>query len=551
MLLLLLPAILAAQPYELSIEISDAPERQWPKKEAFSDSLSVQKKVSDYLRALRADGHWGALINSADWTKNQLRLTVAKGPVIRWADITWDTTQNWILTKDPKLHRWSGQKLKGSQWLKWQQTLLETAENNGYPFARLEWKELEFQSDSLSGSLSFIPGPLILIDSINIRGYDQITEQMVANALGIKVGMPYSEKALRNIPAEIRDIEYLSMPRRPQVLFNKEKTVVFIYVEKEKANQFDGILGFNATEEKLTLTGNVYLRLLNTFNRGEELVLDWSSPGNTTQKLNIKGAYPFLFGWPWAIEGMLDLVKQDSSFLNLESQIGLRYFLSTRSSVSFSVLNKSSSRLAEETTEAVQDFNSVFYQGGFEWRTTDRRISPRQGQRFSLMSSIGERTRENSKATQIRGTLDFRNYWHFSRQWVLVNRIQAGVLSQDVLNNAPQQQFINELFRFGGILTLRGFDEQSLLLSNYQIGTAEIRLLSGQQSYFLAFVDFGRIQSLATQNAFENSVLGLGVGGAFSTPAGLLNLTYALGQRDNAGFQFNQAKVHIGLINSF
>ena len=132
-----------------------------------------------------------------------------------------------------------------------------------------------------------------------------------------------------------------------------------------------------------------------------------------------------------------------------------------------------------------------------------------------------------------------------------MNRIQAGVLSQDVLNNAPQQQFINELFRFGGILTLRGFDEQSLLLSNYQIGTAEIRLLSGQQSYFLTFADFGRIQSLATQNAFENSVLGLGVGGAFSTPAGLLNLTYALGQRDNAGFQFNQAKVHIGLINSF
>lgn len=547
----MIPVFAAAQPYTLSIELIDGPERQWPKDQVFSDSLTLQKEVSDFLRALRADGHWGAKIESDEWLNSRLKVVVAKGPSIRWASIEWDSTKNWILDKDPKLHRWARQQIKGSNWLQWQQDVLATAENNGYPFARLQWKRLEFKSDSLFGSLSFVSGPLILIDSINVRGYDELTEAMIANTLGLKAGMPYSEKTLRNIPQEIRDIEYLSMPRSPQVLFSRDKTVVFVYVEKKKANQFDGILGFNSNQDKLTLTGNVYLRLLNTFNRGEELILDWSSPGNTTQKLNIKGSYPFLFGWPWAIEGMLDLVKQDSSFLNLESQFGLRYFISTRSSMSFSVLNKSGSRLDEEASMAIQDFRSVFYQGGIEWRTTDQRISPKSGQRFSLLASIGERTREGTKTTQIRSTLDFRNYWHFSRQWVLLNRIQGGILSRDLFSDQPQEQFVNELFRFGGILTLRGFDEQSLLLSNYQIGTVELRLLSGPQSYFLAFTDFGRIESLANENQFEDWVLGLGVGGAFSTPAGLLNLTYALGQRDNSGLQFNQAKVHIGLINSF
>ena len=377
---------------------------------------------------------------------------------------------------------------------------------------------------------------------------------MTANLLGLRIGAPYSEKVLRDLGRTVADIEFLSMPRSPQVLFNREKTVIFTYIEKEKANQFDGILGFNTNEGEVTLTGNVYLRLLNTFNRGEEIILDWSSPGNTTQKLDLQASYPFLFGWSWAIEGGLDLLKQDSTFLNLQTNLGIRYFFNPRSSVSFSLENRSSSRLQSNADNSVTDYHSTFYNLGGRWRTTDRRVAPKNGQELQLQAGLGERNTIDSRNAQLRATLDFRNYWNFAPLLVLCNRVQYGRFDGNFQVSGLGPGYYNELFRFGGIKNLRGFDEQSLFIAEYLIGTVELRLLAGADGYFFAFTDFG---SLDPGSTFDVTIMvgqtawSLGAGAAFQTPAGFLNLTYALGRQSGNTFQFDQAKVHIGLVNQF
>lgn len=532
----------------------DVPERQWPFAQTFSDSISTEQALFDYLRALRADGHWAAQLDSASWRSNTLHAHATRGASVRWAEIQWSDESFALLPRDPKLHRWKNKSLAAAEWSKWQQRVLSNAENNGYPFARLEWDTLELRNDSLRGALRLTPGPLIRIDSVNVRGYEELTEAMVANLLGLKVGAPYSEKNLRDLRSVVGDVEYLSMPRNPQVLFSRDKTVVFTYLEKQKANQFDGILGFNTNDGEVTLTGNVYLRLLNAFDRGEELVIDWSSPGNTTQKLDLRVSYPFLFGWSWAIEGGLNLLKQDSSFLNLQTDLGIRYFLNTRASMSFSFQNKSSSTLGDEAIAGVSDYTSQFYNIGLRWRTTDRRVAPRNGQELDVRAGFGERNANDSSQTQYRLELDFNNYWQFADLLVLRNRFQYGRFDGDLSTSELGPSYYNELFRYGGIQNLRGFDEQSLFVSEYLIGTIELRLLTGVSGYFLAFTEFGFLQS-GTLIDFElpttGSVWSFGAGAAFQTPAGLLNLTYALGRQNEGSFQFDRAKVHIGLVNQF
>ena len=549
-----MPLGLSAQQLDLNIEVHDIPERDWPFDRSFADSLSTEQALYGYLRALRADGHWVARLDSAAWNESTLQAFITRGSLVYWAEIHWSDESFALLPRDPKLQRWKGRTLQANDWSKWQQRVLTSAENNGYPFARLQWDTLSPRNDSLRGSLTLNPGPYIRFDSVNVRGYDEITEAMVANLLDLKVGSPYSEKTLRDLQKVARDIEYLNMPRSPQVLFNRDKTVVFTYLEKQKANQFDGILGFNTNDGVVTLTGNVYLRLLNAFDRGEELVIDWSSPGNTTQKLDLRLSYPYLFGWSWAIEGVLNLLKQDSSFLNLQSDLGLRYFLNTKASMSFTYQTKSSSTLGDEAIFGVTDYTSRFYNIGLRWRTTDRRIAPRNGQELEVKFGLGERNANDSSQTQYNAEIDFKNYWQFTDLLVLVNRFQYGRFDGDIRSGGLGSSYYNELFRFGGIQNLRGFDEQSLFVSEYLIGTFELRLLTGSDGYFLAFTDFGFTQSgnlIEVTIPTTGSVWSFGAGAAFKTPAGLLNLTYALGRREGGTFQFDRAKVHIGLVNQF
>lgn len=539
---------------KLHITVSDLPERQWPLDRSFSDTLSTEKALFEEVRALRADGYWSARVLSTAWRGSTLEAQLERGQPIQWASVDWSDERFELLPTDPKLQRWSGKRWSGTDWIRWESRVLDLAENNGYPFARIDWQELAVSADSVSGVLAFEPGPYIRYDSVNVRGYDELTESMTANLLGLKAGAPYSEKTLSDLGQTVADIEYLSMPRSPQVLFNREKTVVFAYLEKEKANQFDGILGFNANDQGVTVTGNVYLRLLNAFNRGEEVIVDWSSPGNTTQKLDLKASYPYLFGWNWALEGGLNLLKQDSSFLNSSSNLGIRYFISPRSSVNFSFSSKSSSLLGDEAVAGVVDYSSSFYSVGLRLRTTDRRVAPKNGVRVDAQFGLGERRADDSRTTQLRTTVDAGSYWNFSSLLVLHNRIQFGRFDGQLQNAGLGPSYYNELFRFGGIQNLRGFDEQSLFIAQYLIGTVELRLLTGRDGFIFAFSDFGFLDpgQLFEINLPEGgSTWSFGAGAAFQTPAGLLNLTYALGRRSGSDFQLDQAKVHIGLINQF
>ena len=109
--------------------------------------------------------------------------------------------------------------------------------------------------------------------------------------------------------------------------------------------------------------------------------------------------------------------------------------------------------------------------------------------------------------------------------------------------------FRNELFQVGGYKTLRGFDEESIFASAYGIATAEYRYLIGQNSFLAAFVDYGVSANKSQGLNINNNFLGAGLGMAFETKAGIFNISYAAGKRDDDKFNLRQAKIHIGYVN--
>jgi hemolysin activation/secretion protein len=113
--------------------------------------------------------------------------------------------------------------------------------------------------------------------------------------------------------------------------------------------------------------------------------------------------------------------------------------------------------------------------------------------------------------------------------------------------------FRNELFQIGGYRLLRGFDEESQYLSQFAIGTIEYRLLyvTGLNSFFYALVDGGWGKTFEQQQKKDHTYFGTGLGLAFETRAGIFNLAWAIGKRDDTDLNLRKSKIHFGFVNYF
>jgi hemolysin activation/secretion protein len=110
--------------------------------------------------------------------------------------------------------------------------------------------------------------------------------------------------------------------------------------------------------------------------------------------------------------------------------------------------------------------------------------------------------------------------------------------------------FRNELFQLGGYRLLKVLMKNQYL-SQFAIATMEYRYLVGQNSFFYVLADggWGRNNSLNTNVNY--TYFGTGLGLAFETKAGIFNLAWAVGKRNDTELNLRQSKIHFGFVNYF
>ena len=147
------------------------------------------------------------------------------------------------------------------------------------------------------------------------------------------------------------------------------------------------------------------------------------------------------------------------------------------------------------------------------------------------------------KAYQMRVVATAAHYVPIGAQSTIKLGVNAGIYQSP-------SYFRNELFQIGGFRLLRGFDEESQYVSQYAIGTVEYRYRIGLNSYFFAFGDGGWGKHLLETTKTHNYI-GTGIGLSFETKAGIINLAWAVGKRDDTELNLRQSKVHIGFASYF
>ncbi|MFN8154548.1 MAG: BamA/TamA family outer membrane protein [Bacteroidia bacterium] len=444
--------------------------------------------------------------------------------------------------------------------------ILKYCTNNGYPFALVRLDSVVAENGHLSARLVLDRGPLMTVDTLVIRGNARITPAYLRNYLSLKTGEPFNESVFRKISVRIQEIPFLTEGRTPEIEFTKNTARPVLFLQARKASQINGVVGVqpdNAGSGKVFVTGDVRLRLHNSFGKAELLDLNWSNPMPRSQDLKIKFSLPFLFSLPVGVEGDLTLFKKDTIFLEINRQLGFRYFFAGNNSFRLFLGRKTSDLISAkgyENTTTLPSFADVAtntYGLGLQFQRLDYRLNPRRGFAVDFNAGAGVRTiTKNPKVNeQVYDSLDLRNTQYkgevtadfylpvFKRGVINIGTYAAWMEAENI--------FSNELYRLGGLRTLRGFDEQSISASSFVLWKAEYRFILEQNSYLLLFYNQAWYEDQSKPQLFSDTPYGYGAGITFETKLGIFSFTYALGSQQGNPVEFRSAKVHFGLINYF
>lgn len=504
---------------------------------SFTDSTFNCPQI---VQSLQAEGFWLASCNQKDSllvieANSPLKLGKLRLQKVKYLDDEDNYSGSNFLLTDQNLEN----QMQG---------IITKFNDLGYPFAVMEFTDYKIRNNTLDADFNLSTGPQIRLDSLVILGYDKIAKGILKYEIGYRSGMYYSDKRLKKIEQNISALPYLQAKRSPAVAFFRKNSILYLYLEKATNNQITGIVGLNTNAEgRTTLNGDFQLALQNTFNRGEEIGLRWRSPDESIEDFKLSFGYPFLFNSPIGLSTDIAIFRQDSSFVNRKINGQASYWLASNSYFLAAIEFTSSSALSANesiSTANLNDFSTTKIKLGIDLSTLNNRIVASSGYRIQAMGLSALRRTDASNINQFGWELKFENYWNFSGNWVYF----SGFLSEALFS---EQLFENELYRLGGIKTLRGFNELSFFSSAYGVFQNEMRFMLGAKDYLTVFGDLGYTEKKELTNLNPNWHLGLGCGINFQTKAGIFSLFLAVGKSNESNFDFRNTKVHISYINTF
>jgi len=389
----------------------------------------------------------------------------------------------------------------------------------------------------------------------------------LSNYLGIKSGDLYNEKLIRDIPIRIKELAFTDEYRTAEVEFGIEvnSTKLYVYVNHKKANDFNGIIGFMPDENtgELLITGDIELKLQNAIGKGEVVDVSWKKLQTQTQDLKARIQYPFLFDTPIGVDASLHIYRRDTTFSTVTTDLGIQYIFRGGDYVKVFWEQEQSNLIStfdlDIATELPEYADVVINSFGFgsKIEELDYRLNPTRG--FDIVGQVGfgnKEIRQNPsinpvlydslalKSTRTKGQVTARYFIPFFNRHTFMIGNQSGILVNDNL-------FTNELFRIGGLKTLRGFDEESIFASSYSIFTLEYRFILEENSYFSVFYDQGWYENQSSTTFITDTPFGFGTGITFDTKIGIFSISYALGKQFSNPILFRAAKIHFGFVNFF
>lgn len=535
----------------------------------------LRKKQYEY----QENGYLACSFDSIAIKDSVAKAVFFKGKQYRWAKLNFDKMPEAIrfhLNIVP--YQWKDKVISPKQLTALHQQVLQYCENNGFPFATTFLDNFKENKEGLEADFILEMGSLQKIDTIIIEGNADISFAYIQNYLGIHQGDVYDESRLRQISKRLSRLPFLKESKAWKMDFTIDKNKLFLFLDKQKANQIDGVLGLQPRTEstgKFLLTADFLMDLKNSLGYGEGIAVTYKNLEAQSPKFQAIVSAPYVLGTMFGIEGSFDLYKKDSSYRKLTSEVGLKYQLNSEDYIRLFYQNTNNRLITPDTHFILSlqqlppniDMNGHGFGVNVETNRTDNIFNPQKGILANItflanvrkiISNDAVLSLEHSSGADIKSLYQKANdnpyqfQIHALGAWYFpIYRMLSGKAAYQGGYFFGKELFQNELFQVGGFQSLRGFDENGFYVNHYQIATLELHFNIGGNSYFYAFSDNAFLESKYSDFYQKYYPISLGVGAHLDNNAGIFKIALGVGKHSGQPFGFRNAKVHFGYAAYF
>lgn len=383
------------------------------------------------------------------------------------------------------------------------------------------------------------------IDKIVLQGYEKVPKRFMKNLENEYQGKSYQEETLAKLAQSLQNHPFLILQKAPQTLFTKDSTQVFLALQKKKSNSFDGVIGFgNDKTDKFTFNGSLNLNFRNMFNSFEMVNIFWQRNPDKGQTFDLQTDIPYLFKSNIGGNFKVNIFRQDSTYANVKFTPALYLHLQNNQKIGVRGTFETSSVIDSLYVQG-RDYNK---QGIGLWYDY---TEPTEIELFQFKTRLRleadyittNYSKENIAANQTQYFISGERNFQISGNNYLNIKAESALLS------SKNDFSVNELLRFGGWNSFRGFNEKSLFADLYYFGTAEYRYLVGSQAFFDVFGQYGEFHNKSL--GLKPKIYSFGLGFNFFLPIGLMSFQISNGNEFGNPIKFGDTKIHWGILSRF
>jgi outer membrane protein assembly factor BamA len=433
---------------------------------------------------------------------------------------------------------------------------LERYNDNGYLLAKVKIEAVApNDSGGLDISLAVEEGKNMRIGAMDIAGLASTDTDIVTREFSLSQRPYYSKGAVTSARNRVARLGiFSSVSEADPYIINDSLAGLKLAITEGNTTFIDGILGYSpptASGGSGIVTGYVTLDFRNIGGTARQGYFAYRRESPSIQDIGARYREPWLFNVPLTLGAEFNERDEDSLFTR--SRFGLDLTVHVADNTTLGALGAYES-VIPGSAGLIYKTKALSSGLTLEFDTRNKIIAPTSGLDVSFsaiyksksISGVNPYDSAGEAGTALSqfGLNAISFIPTFSPRFIFVPKLTANRISA-----ATGKLQENDLFRVGGIKTLRGYFESQFLTSFYGIGSLEYRLMFDERAFLAAFADFGyleREEGIGFPHEVDHP-LGYGIAFQLGTKIGILSVSIALAKGD----PIDEAKLHFGILADF
>ena len=513
--------------------------------EIYHTKKHLQKKdaldeIDRILQQVKKGGFFTARIDSISKTNKELIAYLDLGKKINEIIIVTkkDNTNGIIDSGIDSI------KIKTREFSDLTNQLLEQIDRKGNSFSEITYVNPLLKNDTLFLEMKISNSSSRKIDKVITRGYEDFPKKFITKYFLIDKNTVFSKQKLNQVSALSNKLDFIKEKKAPEVLFKKDSTHLYLFLDKIGTSSFDGLVNFSSKEngKGLLLNGNLDLKLNNTFNTGEKFEIIWNKVSDEKTDFKINSYVPYVLNSKFSTTLEFYLYREDSTFINTNFELKTDYSINQKSHASILYSSEKSNYLLDISNNDLASYSNYFIGLGYELKKSSTSNLYKYKNGLNLNLTFGKRKTDTESINQLKFHFSaFANVQINNRGYLNIKN-ESGLLTS-------KNYLLNELFRIGGANSIRGYNEQSIFTNGYSYSNIEFRYSLDTSSYLYSITDLGVYKENTTNKI--KKLIGIGAGYQFRINNNLVNLGYVISTNSSTNAELNSSRLVVRWTSFF